>query len=94
MGEAGDAAKRGQRSNPSKFVLDAIMASLDTGEDDIMTNQEFPPPRDTARSEIQYLEWIVQSFKRRASWPTGEWISAVMEESLDKAKAVFNSSIA
>ena len=94
MGEAGDAAKRGQRSNPCKFVLDAIMASVDTGQDDMMLDQEFPPPRDTAGAEVQYLEWIVESFKKRISWPAGEWISAVMEESLGKAKVVYSSSIA
>ncbi len=91
MGEAGNAAKIGLRSNPSKFVLDGIMACVDLSEDDLLDPNL--AHRDIARSEMEFLGWIVQSFKKRDSWPVGEWISAVMEESLTKATEAFTASV-
>lgn len=84
MGEAVEAAKGGVRSNPCKFVLDAIMACVETG-DPLMLGEDFAPPKDPSRSEIHFLEWIVESFKVRTSWPVGKWVAAVMEEALTKA---------
>lgn len=93
MGQAGDTTNHGVRSNPCKFVLDAIMACVDTSGDDMMLDNAIAPPRDIARAEVQFLEWIVESFKKRSSWPAGEWISAVMEESMAKAIEAYQSSM-
>lgn len=85
MTEACDAAKRGTRSNPCKFVLDAIMTCV--GDDlnglDVNGNSGVEEIG-IEKTEARYLEWIVGTFRKRGSWPAGEWIAAVMEESLGK----------
>lgn len=91
MGEAGNAVKMGLRSNPCKFVLDGIMACVDLAEDDLMLDGNLTQIRNTGRTEMEFLGWIVQSFKKRDSWPVGEWISAVMDESLAKATEAYAS---
>ena len=69
------------RSNPCKFVLDAIMACVDTdGEGGLMG------------SEARFLGWIVETFRQRTSWPVGKWASAVMEESLAKATDAYHAT--
>lgn len=92
MCNAGESAERGGRLNPCKFVLDGIMACVDNGQNDLMLEQQIPAIRDTARTEMQFLEWIVESFKKRTSWPVGDWVSTVMEESLAKATEAYDSS--
>ncbi|RDW64797.1 hypothetical protein BP6252_10448 [Coleophoma cylindrospora] len=47
---------------------------------------------DTMASEVQFLEWVIDVFKQRKSWPVGNWIAAVMDESLEKARVVYNES--
>lgn len=94
MGEAHESNKRGARTNPCKFVLDAIMACVDDQGDPLMLDTGFsnPPPDRTMRSEIVFLAWVIEVFKKRTSWPVGKWVAAVMEESLSKATAVFQES--
>lgn len=94
MGEAAEAAKLawGTRSNPCKFVLDAIMACVDTGEDTLMLGQGFGQPKEIMRSEVYFLEWIVESFKKRSSWPVGKWVTAVMEERVATAAEAYAAS--
>lgn len=92
MSEAGNVAKMGLRSNPCKFVIDGIMACVDSVENDMMLEGSMQI-RDPERSEVDFLGWIVQSFKKRDSWPVGEWISTVTEESLVKAMEAYRSAI-
>lgn len=92
MGDACDAARRGVRSNPCKFVLDVIMqACMKTGEEGlaIQLDKNMVPPFDDEKSEIRFLEWIVEMFQKRTTWPVGKWVSTVLEESLIKATEVF-----
>ncbi|KAL3418515.1 elongation factor 1-gamma [Phlyctema vagabunda] len=93
MVEAADAVKRGVRSDPCKFVLDAIMSCTDANTDALLLDQtDLMMPRETARSEVAFLEWIVETFNKRSSWPVGKWITAVMEERLALAKEVYAST--
>ncbi|KAE9582191.1 hypothetical protein CGMCC3_g1836 [Colletotrichum fructicola] len=82
------------RSNPSRFVLDAIMACVGTGGDDDAENAAaalamLDRPVDLARSEVRFLEWIVANFTKRTTWPVGSWVAAVMHESLAKAREAY-----
>lgn len=83
------------RSNPSRFVLDAIMACVVNVEDDDVQNAAATlamlddRPVDLARSEIRFLEWIVANFNKRTTWPVGKWVATVMEESLAKAREAY-----
>ncbi|KAF9874277.1 early growth response protein 1 (egr-1) [Colletotrichum karsti] len=82
------------RSNPSRFVLDAIMACVGTGGDDDAENAAaalamLDRPVDLARSEVRFLEWIVANFNKRTTWPVGSWVAAVMHESLAKARDAY-----
>ncbi|GJC77240.1 respiration factor 2 [Colletotrichum liriopes] len=87
------------RSNPSRFVLDAIMACvINVGDDDVdnaaaslaMLDDR---PVEVARSEVRFLEWIVANFNKRTTWPVGKWVAAVMEESLSKAREAYTVPI-
>ncbi|GKT82237.1 early growth response protein 1 Egr-1 [Colletotrichum tofieldiae] len=87
------------RSNPSRFVLDAIMACvINVGDDDVdnaaaslaMLDDR---PVEVARSEVRFLEWIVANFNKRTTWPVGKWVAAVMEESLLKAREAYTVPI-
>lgn len=83
------------RSNPSRFVLDAIMACVDSVGDDDVENAAAAlamldgGPVDLARSEVRFLEWIVANFNKRTTWPVGKWVATVMEESLSKAREAY-----
>ncbi|GKT50501.1 uncharacterized protein ColSpa_10682 [Colletotrichum spaethianum] len=87
------------RSNPSRFVLDAIMACVVNVEDDDVENAAAAlamlddRPVDLARSEVRFLEWIVANFNKRTTWPVGKWVAAVMEESLSKAREAYAAPI-
>ncbi|KAH8678955.1 fungal-specific transcription factor domain-containing protein [Tricladium varicosporioides] len=91
MCNAGESTERGGRLNPCKFVLDGIMSCVDNGQDSLMLDRQITGVRDTARTEVQFLEWIVESFKKRTSWPVGDWVSTVMEESLAKAEGAYDA---
>lgn len=69
------------RSNPSKFVLDAILACTESGSDTLMFNE-----RRLEDSEVRFLSWVVDIFKTRNMWPVGSWVAAVMEESVARAR--------
>ncbi|KXH27599.1 elongation factor 1-gamma [Colletotrichum salicis] len=83
------------RSNPSRFVLDAIMACVGNAGDDVVDNAAAAlamlddRPIDLARSEVRFLEWIVANFNKRTTWPVGKWVATVMEESLSKAREAY-----
>lgn len=88
------------RSNPSRFVLDAIMSCVGTGADDDAENAAAAlvmldeRPVDLARSEVRFLEWIVANFTKRTTWPVGSWVAAVMQESLAKAREAYAMPLA
>ncbi|KAF6816906.1 early growth response protein 1 (egr-1) [Colletotrichum plurivorum] len=88
------------RSNPSRFVLDAIMACVGTGTDVDAENAAAAlvmldeRPVDLARSEVRFLEWIVANFTKRTTWPVGSWVAAVMQESLAKAREAYAMPLA
>lgn len=37
-------------------------------------------------SEVRFLGWVIKIFQARNSWPVGEWIAAVMQDSLEAAR--------
>lgn len=81
------------RSNPSKFVLDAIMACVESDLDplaltggDLTGATSNTSPAGLEGSEVRFLEWVIKIFQARNSWPVGEWIAAVMQDSLESAR--------
>ncbi|ORY58453.1 fungal-specific transcription factor domain-containing protein [Pseudomassariella vexata] len=78
---------RSARSRPCAFVLDAIMSGIGNQLD-----SEMQPPREIARSEVGFLEWVVATLKTRTTWPVGKWVAAVMEENVQKAVEAYGVS--
>jgi hypothetical protein len=67
------------------------MTCLDDQGDPLMLDVGFTnqPTDKTTRSEIVFLEWVIEVFRRLTSWPVGKWVAAVLEESLAKAVKAF-----
>ncbi|RDW82832.1 hypothetical protein BP6252_03944 [Coleophoma cylindrospora] len=71
---------------PTRSVLlniyAAIMRDGNLTGDRMVTDSNFMA---SGRDELWYLEWAHRTFRERSVWPVGDWIGAVLKESLDEA---------
>ncbi|OJD32512.1 early growth response protein 1 (egr-1) [Diplodia corticola] len=87
MGEAAGKGGRGEglaRYNPSRFVLQSIMAAIGK-EDGLDGAGEGGDGGDVLEAEVVYLRWVREALMKRSVWPVGRWEAAIVEEALTGA---------